>query len=112
MNAGPRNPFPHPPFGVRWVHVFEEDAAGKAVFLPDTADIPLSRRPRMQFELSQDGSATLYVPDARDALAPKPAVWHEEDRTLVVRARGEPDGMAIRVLECTADRLLAQLVSD
>ena len=95
-----------PPRGV-WVHVFEEDTAAGAVFKPEDADIPLSRRPREQIEFRSGGAATLWASGADDRPAPISARWTQEDDGLVVR---DGDGtVRLRVLEQSADRLLVRL---
>jgi len=47
-----------PLFTTRWVHVFEEDTPEGAVYRPDSADLPLSRRLREQLEDKPKGEAT------------------------------------------------------
>jgi hypothetical protein len=75
-------------FGVRWIHVFEEDTPDGEVFRPETDDIPLSRRPRRRLELSADGTARLFVPGPDDRLVETPATWEDEAGELVLRSRG------------------------
>ena len=95
-----------PPRGV-WVHVFEEDTAAGAVFKPEDADIPLSRRPRERIELRSGGAATIWKGGADDRPAPISARWTQEDDGLVVR---DNDGaVRLRVLEQTPDRLVVKL---
>ena len=95
-----------PPRGV-WVHVFEEDTAAGAVFKPEDADIPLSRRPREQIEFRSGGAATLWTGGADDRPAAISARWTQGDDGLVVR---DSDGtVRLRVLEQSADRLLVKL---
>jgi hypothetical protein len=72
-------------FGTVWVHVFEEDTADGATFRPETADIPLSRRPRERVRLHEDGSAELFGGGADDRPVPQGARWTEEGGTIVVR---------------------------
>ena len=89
-------------YATRWVHVFEEDDADGAVYRPAEDKIPLSRRPRTQFELSADGSARVFVPGADDRPAGGPASWRDEDGTIVIR----PDhGPELRVVKRSRDRL-------
>ena len=95
-----------PPRGV-WVHVFEEDTSAGAVFKPEDADIPLSRRPRERIEFRSGGAATLWTGGADDRPAPISARWTHEDDGLVVR---DGDGtVRLRVLAQSADRLLVKL---
>ena len=95
-----------PPRGV-WVHVFEEDTAAGAVFKPEDADIPLSRRPRERIELKSGGAATIWKGGADDRPAPMSARWTHEDDGLVVR---DSDGaVRLRVVEQSGERLLVKL---
>lgn len=90
--------------GRTWVHVFEEDTAEGAVFRPENADIPLSRRPRERIALNADGTAVLLMPGPDDRFVPQPARWTEEQGTLVVRDAG--DLVRLRVIEQAADRIV------
>jgi hypothetical protein len=89
-----------------WVHVFEEDTADGAVFRPEDADIPLSRRPRERFELRPDGSAVLMMGGADDRPVEQPARWTEEGSQIVVTAGG---AVRLRIVEQSADRLIVQM---
>jgi hypothetical protein len=98
-------------FSTRWIHVFEEDTGGGAVFRPDSEDIPLSRRPREQLELAEDGSARLFVGGPDDRLRPREGHWHKEGDTVVVRIpttdqRGERE---LRIVSRSPNRLVVQL---
>jgi hypothetical protein len=73
----------------RWVHVFEEDTADGAVYRPEDADIPLSRRPREQIEFSPDGSARVFE-------------GGPDDRLVARRA-------AVRIIEQSPDRLVVSI---
>jgi len=100
---------PPPPFGIRWVHVFEEDSAAGAVYRPDSAAIPLSRRPREQFELNADGSARIFLPGPADRPQAVAGTWREEGGAIVVegpRARGA--ALEYRIVERLPDRLLIE----
>jgi hypothetical protein len=93
-------------FGTRWVHVFEEDTPAGAVYRAEGDAIPLSRRPREQFELRRDGSARLFAPGAADRPVEQAATWREEDGVLIVRAR---DGdTEVRIVERSPERLLVR----
>lgn len=94
----------------RWVHLFEEDTAQGAVYRPDSADVPLSRRPREQIELSRDGSARIFVPAPDDRLSEIAATWADENGVVVVRARGPRGGVVreLRIVEVSPDRLLVR----
>lgn len=98
-------------FSTRWVHVFEEDTAGGAVFRPDSEDIPLSRRPREQLELAEDGSARFFVAGPDDRLRPRKGRWHSEGDTVVVRlaATDQRGGRELRIVSRSPDRLVVQL---
>ncbi|HET9700802.1 MAG TPA: hypothetical protein VFP70_07785 [Burkholderiales bacterium] len=98
---------PDPLFATRWVHVFEEDTAAGAVYRPDSDDLPLSRRPRDQFELSADGGARLYLPGAGDRPEPVAATWSEEGPELVIRA-GRPR-RELRVVRREPRRLVVKV---
>ncbi len=90
-----------------WIHVFEQDTAEGAVFRPEDADIPLSRRPRDRFELHADGKAVLLVPGPQDGYLPQPASWTEEGDTVVVRdARG---AIRLRIVHQSRDRLVVEM---
>jgi hypothetical protein len=99
---------PQPPsdrlFATRWVHVAEQDTAEGAVFLPEDAEIPLSRRPRVQLRLTPDGSGTWYEPGADDRPVGRPITWREgEDGVVVART---PGGESLRVVSRAPDRLV------
>jgi hypothetical protein len=90
-----------------WVHVFEEDSAAGAVFKPEDADIPLSRRPRQRIELRPGGAATIWTGGPDDRPSPIAAQWTHEGGDLVVRDnRG---AVQMRIVEYSADRLVAKL---
>jgi hypothetical protein len=81
-----------PLFTTRWVHVFEEDTAEGEVYRPDTADIPLSRRPRRHLSLSPDGSATIGTPGPDDRPREVNATWRRQGDDVVVSLAGERGG--------------------
>jgi len=95
-----------PPRGV-WVHVFEEDTAAGAVFKPEHAAIPLSRRPRERVEFRSGGAATIWKGGPDDRPAPIAARWTEEGEDLVVRDSGGV--VRLKVIEQSPDRLLVKL---
>jgi len=95
-----------PPRGV-WVHVFEEDTAAGAVFRPENADIPLSRRPRERVEFRGGGAATIWKGGPDDRPAPIAARWTEGGDDLVVRDNGGI--VRLKVIEQSPDRLLVKL---
>lgn len=92
--------------GIDWIHVFERDRGDAAVFLRVDADIPLSRRPRERLRLERDGTATWMTAGPADGPVVHDARWSREGDQLVVLDRG--GARILRVLECTADRLLVR----
>jgi hypothetical protein len=90
------------PFGIRWVHVFEEDTPTEAVYRPDGADIPLSRRPRERLELDPDGTARVFVAGPGDRPEPVATTWRKEGAGMVIVAPGGER----RVVRWRADRLV------
>ena len=95
-----------PPGGV-WVHVYEEDQGGGAVFRPQESDIPLSRRPRLAFELRPGGTATIWTGGADDRPSAVPARWTREGSVLVVRDGGGDE--RLRIVEQSPDKLFVTL---
>lgn len=101
------NPEAPPLFSTTWLHVFEEDTPAGAVFRPEDADIPLSRRPRQRFELNADGTAVLLMPGPDDRFVAQPATWQETAGGLVVR--GASGDVRLTVVERSPDRLVVRL---
>jgi hypothetical protein len=97
------------PFAKRWVHVFEEDTPEGQVYRPETAKIPLSRRPRTRLELDKDGSARLYVAGPDDRFIEQPGTWKEEGDDVVIRSRR--GGTELRVIDRSEDRLVVRVSS-
>jgi len=93
-------------FTTGWVHVFEEDSGGGAVYRAEDADIPLSRRPRERLKLNRDGSAQLFTPGADDKLVEQPATWTEQDEGIVIRPAG--NGPGLRIVQRSPERLVVQ----
>lgn len=93
-------------FGTTWVHVFEEDTAEGAVYRPEDADIPLSRRPRERIQLRQDGSARISVQGADDRYVDQPATWQEDEGAIVIRKSSAAP--SLRVVSQTAARLVVR----
>lgn len=93
-------------FATGWVHVFEEDTAEGAVYRPEHADIPLSRRPRARLTLEPDGRAALYTQGPDDRYVEQPATWREESGSVVIEPRsGAP---ALRIVEWSEARLVVR----
>ena len=92
--------------GQRWIHVFEEDTAEGAVYRPGTSDIPLSRRPRVAFELMSDGSARIYLPGPDDRPAGAPASWrHTAEGIVVTRDDG---ARSLTIVDSSPERLIVR----
>jgi len=91
-----------------WIHVFEEDTPRGAMYWPDSADIPLSRRPRRQLELLPDGTARVFEPDAGDRSRARAATWQESGGELVIRVAANPPRPAyeLRVIEQASDHIV------
>lgn len=89
-----------------WVHVFEEDAAGREVYRPEDAAIPLSRRPRERVQLRADGTASVYLPGPDDRFIEQQASWVEESGDLVIRLRA--GRMELLVVERSANRMVIE----
>lgn len=89
------------------MHVFEQDTADGAVFRPEDADIPLSRRPRERIEILDGGRAALLTPGPDDRYVREPATWHEEAGAIVVRDAA--DAERARVVSRSPDRLVVKL---
>jgi hypothetical protein len=92
------------PFGIRWVHVFEEDTPTTAVYRPDGPGIPLSRRPRECLELDPDGTARVFVAGPGDKPEALATTWRREGEGITIAARSG----ARRIVEWRADRLLVK----
>jgi hypothetical protein len=99
-----------PPFGIRWVHVFEEDTPAGDVYRPDGADIPLSRRPRECLELDPDGTARVYLAGPGDRPEPVETKWRKDGEAITIAARPSPAGARRerRIVEWRADRLVVR----
>lgn len=77
------------------------------MFLPEDADIPLSRRPRMRLDLSEDGAAGIFMPGPDDRYVREPGTWRNDGGTIVVRdARG---AVRARVVSQSPTRLVVIL---
>jgi hypothetical protein len=95
-------------YGVRWVHVFEDDTADSRVYKPDSGPIPLSRRPRAALTLHADGTATVEAGGADDRPVKRPAAWRATTDGLVVDVpAGAGEGATeLHVLRASPDRLV------
>ena len=78
-------------FRARWAHVFEEDGPEGAVYRPEDAELPRSRRPRMRISFSRDGQARLLVAGPDDRLREVEARWREENGEITVSGGGAPE---------------------
>ena len=98
-----------PLFATRWVHAFEEDDARGAVYRPEDADLPLSRRPREGLELSADGAARVLVPGPDDRPRPRAAAWRDDGDAVVIHADAPAgDAREWRVVDWSPDRLVVR----
>ena len=95
-------------FTTRWVHVFEEDTAQGAVYRPVDGDIALSRRPREQFELAPDGSATLFVAGPDDRLEGQRATWCDDAGEAATR---DDTSARIRLIDRSPERVVVRVDS-
>jgi hypothetical protein len=93
-----------PPFGIRWVHVFEEDTPAGTVYRPEDAGIPLSRRPRERLELDPGGTARVFVAGAGDKPEAVAITWRRDGKAIVIAAPGGER----RIVEWRADRLVVR----
>ena len=82
--------------------MFEEDTGAAAVYRPEPADVPLSRRPRGRLTLSPDGTARVTVAGPDDRPIDTDAEWERQGDVVVVRATGERGG-ADKVLRVTIE---------
>jgi hypothetical protein len=89
-----------------WIHAYEEDTPEGAVYRPEGTKLPLSRRPRERLVLDPDGTARVFMPGPDDRPVEHAARWHDEDGTLVVRARS--GGLVLRIVEQSPDRLIVR----
>jgi len=95
--------------GTRWIHLFEEDTAGREVYGPHGADVPLSRRPRRQLSFLADGSARVSTGGPDDRLVDAAATWREEGDEAIVRFdEGPRAGQELRVVRLSPSRLLVR----
>jgi hypothetical protein len=91
--------------GIRWVHVFEEDSAAGSVYRPDSTRIPLSRRPRRQFELHPGGSATLFTGGADDRFDSRVGTWRTDAGGVFVTFPTVPRHGEVKFRITTGSRL-------
>jgi hypothetical protein len=93
-------------YGVRWVHVFEEDTPGAHVYRPATDDLPLSRRPRDAFELHRDGTAQIFTGGPDDRAIAHRATWKQTPEGIVVAAGA--GGKTFRIVKRSKARLIVR----
>ena len=104
--SGDHRPDAVPIVGAVWVHAFEEDEGGAAVYRPEADPFPLSRRPRRRIALHADGTATVADGGPDDRLAGRGATWSEAGGMPVIRCA---DGSCLHVVERGARRLLVRV---
>ncbi len=97
-------------FTTRWVHVHEEDTATGAVYRPDGAAIPLSRRPREQLELDRNGSARVYVAGPDDRPVARAATWQDGEGAPAAGGRG--GGARLVIVDRSATRLVIRVTPE
>lgn len=95
-----------PLVGAVWVHAFEEDHGGDAVYRPEGEPFALSRRPRRRIAFHADGSATVADGGADDRPAWRAATWSEDGGIPVIHCA---DGSCLRVVERGPHRLLVRV---
>jgi len=83
--------------------VFEEDTDEGAVYRPEDADIPPSRRPREQLVLDEDGRATLFSAGPDDRLVGRPLTW------AAAGAKSTDKAADIRIVQRAPDRLVVKI---
>ena len=95
-------------YGIRWVHVFEEDTAEGQVYKPAAGPIPLSRRPREALTIHPDGLASVEVGGADDRPASRRAAWRSTGDELVVDvpAGGGKGSTELHIVRLSPDRLV------
>ena len=105
--APPKGVSPKKLIGKRWLHLFEEDGPEGEVYVPESAGVPLSRRPREGFEIDKGGIARVYLSGADDRLMPTPAVWSEENGVILLKTSPAAEGKPaeFRIEKMKADRL-------
>jgi hypothetical protein len=97
-------PDPFPGLTGRWLHAFEEDHDGVAVYRPADADFPRARG-RDGIEFGGDGSFTDWLIGRGDAGEPVPGHWQvdPDGRLQVHTERGGEH--VYEVVEVAPDRL-------
>jgi hypothetical protein len=94
-----------PPSRSRWIHVFEEDTSEGAVYRPEDAAVPLSRRPRERLVLDADGTATLLTGGPDDRLVGRPAAWREGGDS----GPDDKGGADVQIVSRSPDRLVVRI---
>jgi hypothetical protein len=93
-------------YGIRWVHIFEEDGTEGQVYRPVSGPVPLSRRPREALTLHADGTATVEAGGADDRPVGRQASWRAAGDSLVVDVPGVSGSTQLRIVRATADKLV------
>ncbi len=98
--------------GIRWIHTFEQDTKAGAVYCPETDQIPLSRRPREQFELRAGGAAQVFVGGPDDRPVPRAGRWRATSEGIVIKvpATDREQAMTWRIVEVTPTRVVVSIV--
>jgi hypothetical protein len=88
-----------------WVHAHEEDMPGKAVFRPDTQQLPPSRG-RIGYEFQPGGRVVKRGPGPTDRRTSTVGTWTiDPEGRLTIRLPGAPDEV-LQVEALDADRLV------
>lgn len=85
------------------MHLHEEDSDRGAVYVPETTEVPLSRRPRDGFEFFVDGRVRVLQPAPDDRLAASPARWRIAGTAIEIVAE---NGALRRVVVESPTRLI------
>jgi hypothetical protein len=93
----------------RWVHSYEEDSAGDAVYRPSGYDFPPARG-RRSFELRPDGTLVEAAPGPVDAPVETGGTWALEGETLLLHGR-EGD-RALRIASVDDERLVLAVAGE
>jgi len=87
--------------------MFEEDTTQGAVYRPDTAPTPLSRRPREALTLHTDGSAVVESGGPDDRSVQHAARWQQVGEELVITPGGRGSaGGVLHIVKWSPDRLV------
>lgn len=89
----------------RWMHSFEEDHDGIAVYRPFAFEFPPARAPRDGIEFSADGSFTEWAVGRGDAREPVPGRWRTAEADAVAVSTDQGGEQVLEVVHLAPDRL-------